>query len=124
MWFDIIKINAQPDTKHSKSRYVRRLIIRFLEYILNDQPFSAHTVINFYNSPEQEQHKNINDWKPSVQQVVHGLNKHHIKKKRIRVGLGNFDLYSQYDMPDSGGNLQSLFVVGDWPEKVRLYGEY
>ena len=125
MWQDIVKIRLQPGSKTTQKKYVGRLIERFLEYIPNGQPFSANTVINFYDSPEQEQYKNLNDWGPSVKQIVYSLNMHHhIKKKRIRVGLGNFDLYSQYDMSDSNGNLQSLFVVGDWPENVRLYGEY
>ena len=121
MWQDILKINAQPETKHAKSRYVKRLVVRFLKYIPDGQPFSATTVINFYNSPEQEQHKNINDWEPSVNQIVYGLKFHpYIKKKKIRVGLKNIDLYSQYDMRnDKGSNVQSLFVVGNWPENIR-----
>tara|TARA_R110000765_G_C18730400_1_gene585407 strand:+ start:339 stop:719 length:381 start_codon:yes stop_codon:yes gene_type:complete len=125
MWQDIIKIRLQPLNKKTRSKYVRRLILRFLEYIPNDQPFSARTVINFYNSPEQEQYKNENDWEPSVVLIVTGLIKHrNIQKKRIRVGMNNVNLYGQYDMPNLSSNLQSLFVVGEWPEKVRLHGDY
>jgi len=119
MWQDILKINAQPTTKHAKSRYVKRLVIRFLEQVPDGQPFSAHTVLNFYHSPEQEQHKNINDWEPNILQIVYNLIRQGVSKKKVRVGLRTLDKYSKYDLHNISTNEQSLFVVGNWPKHLE-----
>ena len=116
MWFNIIKNRpTKPATKGSQKTYVKRLVERFIEETPTDTKFSANTVLKFYNSPTQQKYK-FEDWEPLKIQIVTHLNGWFptVKGRVITVNSKNIDYYKQYDVTQTSGNAQTIYVKGDW----------
>jgi len=107
---EIIKINLQPYTPHAQRRYTIRLVKRFVEQVSHNQPFSSKDVLDFYNSPEQSEYKNLNDWVPSTISINWAISKHGLKKRKVERGA-----FSSYG--DIGQGKRIIFVRGQWPDE-------
>ena len=70
MWFDIIKIGV-PRSQNQKKRYNNRLIRRFLEQIPNGEEFTVKDIIQFWESPEQQEYST--EYRPESKSLGHLL---------------------------------------------------
>jgi len=70
MWFDIIKIGV-PRSQSQKKRYNNRLIRRFLEQIPNGEEFTVKDIIQFWESPEQQEYST--EYRPESKSLGHLL---------------------------------------------------
>ncbi len=85
MWFDIIKI-GEPRSRKQKSRYNTRLIRRFLEQVPKNKEFTVKDIIQFWESPEQQEFST--EYRPDTTSLGHLLKKFGITVVKASSGGG------------------------------------